>query len=518
MGRITRHLAFAAAVAAALLAATPLAAQTLRVNVTGDPGMIDPITYSELVAGRVLRNVYEAFTDVTAEGEIVNRLAESWEPLEGEHGFRFNLREGVTFHSGRPFTADDVKYTYETLLDPEARGGLNARYLVNIVGAEAVREGETSELEGVTIIDDHTLEVRFTQPEVLFPIYPIFIMDSGIVEEHGENWMFEASGGTGPFVFDDWQRGVDVTITANPDYWMGAPKLEGIRFVIVPSPDTALSQYDAGELDFLDVQSENLRRVLRDDGYADELQLTPRAQSRYLSLNPDVYEPFKDVRVRQAVSLVLDRDAMIEGLYDGAGFHLNGIITPGVAGYNPDLPKLEHDPEKARALLAEAGYPGGVGMPPLDVTSTSAFTAEITYYANQLSRELGIPASVNVMERGNFIRTMNAGELAMVAWGWTSGFPDAMYYLEQMWLSDSPFNRGRWRNERYDELIREAIRTVDDEARFKLYHEAEKVFVEDMGAAPLPMIASVALVKPYVKNARITPYGFDSFHETEIDR
>jgi peptide/nickel transport system substrate-binding protein len=513
-----RALAFACAFALSLpFAPAPADAKTLRINVTGDPGMVDPITYSELVAGRVLDNVYEAFTDVTAEGKIVPALAESWEPLAGENGFRFKLRQGVNFHSGRPFTARDAKYTFETLLRPESKGGLNARYLNNVVGATEFKEGKATELSGVTIVDDHTLEVRFTKPEVLFPIYPIYIMDSGIIAEHGDDWMFKASGGTGPFKFVEWRRGVDISIVANPDYWGGAPKLEGIRFVIVPNPDTALSQYEAGELDFLDVQEANLRRVLNDPRYEDQVQSVPRAQSRYLGMNGDVYEPFKDPRVRHAVSLTLNREAMIKGLYEGAAFPLNGITTPGVAGYSPDLPPLEYNPEKAKQLLAEAGYPNGEGMPPVDVTCTAPYTAEITYYANELNRTLGMTVNVNVMERASFIRSLNAGEIALFPWGWTSGYPDAAYYLEQMWHSKSAFNRGRWRNAEYDALIEKAMATVDDAERFKLYHEAEKVFVADMGAAPLPMTAAVALVKPNVKNARITPFGFDNSHKTEIE-
>lgn len=513
-----RPMAFARAVALACI--LPLAAgaqaKTLRVNVTGDPGMIDPITYSELVAGRVLDNVYEAFTDVTADGKIEPSLALSWEPLPGEHGFRFRLRPGVKFHSGRPFTARDVKYTYETLLNPASKGGLNARYLANIVGAAEMKAGTATELKGVTVVDDHTLDVRFTKPEVLFPIYPIYIMDSGIVAEHGPDWMFKASGGTGPFRFGEWKRGVEVTVTANPDYWAGPPKLSGIRFLIVPAPDTALTMYEAGDLDFLDVQEANLRRVLRDERYANQVQKVPRAQSRFLGLNGDVYAPFKDARVRHAVSLVLNRDGMIRGLYENTAFHLNGITTPGVAGYNPDLPKLAHDPAKAKALLAEAGFPEGRGLPPVNITATSAQQAEMTYIANELNRSLGMPVTVNVMERATFIRAMNAGEVALFPWGWTSGYPDALYYLEQMWHSTSPFNRGRWRNAQYDALIDKAIATVNDAERFALYHEAEKIFVAEMGAAPLPMTAAVALVKPNVVNARITPFGFDSFHATDI--
>jgi len=144
------------------------------------------------------------------------------------------------------------------------------------------------------------------------------------------------------------------------------------------------------------------------------------------------------------------------------------------------------------------------------------FKDELTYYANELNRTLGMQVNVNVVERATFIRAMNAGEVAFFPWGWTSGYPDAMYYLQQMWHSKSPYNRGRWSNARFDALIDEAVSTVDDAKRFALYRQAEMIYIEDVGAAPLPMPANIALIKPNVVDARITPFGFDRFIATEI--
>lgn len=499
-----------------LLASPALEAKSLRINIAADPAQMDPITASELVAGRVMNNVYESFTAKTGEGKIDKALALSWEPLPEGFGFRFHLRPGVKFHSGRPFTARDVKYTYEQLLLPGSKAGIAAGYLAKVVGAAEMKAGTATELKGVKVVDDQTIEVSFTSPDVLFPIYPINIMDAGIVAEQGADWVTKASAGTGPFKFKQWKRGVEVEVTANPDYWGGAPKIDSVRYLIIPSPDTALAQYEAGELDFLDVQESILRTVLRDERYKSQMQTVPRAQSRYLGMNGQVYAPFKDKRVREAVSLVLNREAMIKGLYDGAAFPLNGIITPGVVGYDPSLPKLPYDVARAKQLLADAGFPGGKGLPPVEISSTAPFRNELAYYANVLNTELGMPVSVNVVERATFIRSMNAGEVAFFPWGWTADYPDALYYLAQMWHSKSPYNRGRWSNAAYDAAIDEAVGTVDDAKRVALYHVAERAFVDDMGAAPLPMTAAVALVKPNVSNARITPFGFDSFLTTEI--
>lgn len=511
------HLAALVVLITAIFAAPDAAAKTFRVNVVADPAQMDPITFSELVSGRILHNMYEGFTETTDDGRNVPALAERWEPLDGKPGFRFFLRRGVTFHSGRPFTAKDVKYTFEELLRPGSKGGLNAVYLANVVGAKEFKDGTAKELGGVAIVDDHTIDVTFTKPDVLFPIYPFYFMDSGIVAEQGPDWMTKVSAGTGPYKFKQWRRGVSVDLDANKSYWNGAPKIDGVSFLIVPSADTALSQYDAGELDFIDVYASAIRRVMRDDRYAKELIRVPRAQSTYMGMNQNLYAPFRDKRVREAVSLSIDRPAMVKGLYGGAAFTLNGVVTPDVAGFNPGLPVLKYDPDAAKKLMAEAGFPDGKGLPPVDITATEAFKDELTYYANQLQRVLGLPVNVKLVERATFIRAMNAGEVAFFPWGWTADYPDAATYLAEMWYGPSPYNRARWKNAEYDALIDKAMATPDDAKRFDLYHQAEKVVLDDWGVVPVPMTASIGLRKPNVHNVTLTPFGFSSFARIEIE-
>jgi oligopeptide transport system substrate-binding protein len=421
------------------------------------------------------------------------------------------------FHSGRTFTAKDVKYTFAELLRPGSKGGLNASYLTGVVGAKDFANGTAKTLAGITIVDDYTIDIALTKPDVLFPIYPFYFMDSGIVAEQGPDWMTKVSAGTGPYAFKAWHRSVSVELAANKNYWGGAPKIDGVTFLIVPNADTALSQYDAGELDFVDVYASAIRRVLRDDRYANQLIRVPRAQSTYLAMNQNLYAPFKDKRVRQAVSLAMDRAGMIRGLYGGAAFQLNGVVTPGVPGFNPDLPVLAYNPDEAKKLMAAAGYPDGKGLPPIEISSTEAYKDELTYYANQFQRVLGMPVSVKVVERATFIRAMNAGEVAFFPWGWTADYPDAADYLSLMWYSSSPYNRGRWHNAEYDTVIDKAMTVPDDAARFLLYHQAEKILMDDWAIAPTPMTASVALRRPNVHNVTLTPFGFSLFDKIEID-
>jgi peptide/nickel transport system substrate-binding protein len=169
-------------------------AKVLRTNLRADPAMVDPVTYSELVAGDVMKNLYEGFTESDKDGNVVPALATRWEASPDNKGFRFFLRKGVKFHSGREFTAKDVKWTFEQILIPGNKGGLTLTYLKVLEGAQDILDGKTTQLSGVKVIDPYTVEVRFSRPDVLFPIYPFQFMDSGIVAQNGTDWATKVIG------------------------------------------------------------------------------------------------------------------------------------------------------------------------------------------------------------------------------------------------------------------------------------------------------------------------------------
>ncbi len=515
--RIRRAVLAIAAASALAICGGIAEAKTFRINVVADPAQMDPITVSEITAGRILKNMYEGFTDVDPDGKVINVLAESWEAIANGNGFRFHLRKGVKFHSGRPFTAKDVKYTLETLLAPDSKGGLSAPYLVNIVGAADVQAGKTKDLEGVKIVDENTVDITFTKPEVLFPIYPIFYMDSGIVAEQGSDWMTKVSAGTGPYKFKQWKRGVSVESLCQPGLLgRGAQDRRSVFC------DRADRRHRACTIRCR--RARFCRRLLglippgaagrKLQGPAHRDSARPGALPRH---EPDLYAPFKDKRVREALSLAIDRQAMVKGLYGGAAFPANGFVTPGVPGYTPGLPDLVYDPDKAKALMAQADYPDGKDLPPVDLQTTEPNKAEAAYYADQFNRVLGMPVSVKIVERATFIKAMNAGEVPFFPWAWTIDYPDAASYLGDMWYSGSPYDRPRWKNADYDKLIEQARTTADETARFALYSKAEKILLDDWGAIPLPTTAVLGLRKPNVHNVTITPFGFSTFKDITID-
>lgn len=506
--------AFAAAM---LLAALPATARDLRININADPEMIDPITYSALIAGDVLRNVYQGFTDVGRSGDVTPALATSWKAHPDNLGWRFELRKGVTFHTGRPFGAKDVKASFEALLAPGSKAGLQLQYLERIVGAKDVQDGKTKQLAGITIVDEHTVDIRFTAPDVLFPIYPFMLFDASVIAEKGPAWFNETSAGTGPFRFVEWKRGQEVKLARHDAYWDGKPVIDGVRYLVVPSEETAISMYEAGDLDILMVAGTDLaRRIMRDTRLKADAKTAAAAQVSYLGMNQNLYPPFKDKRVREALCISIDRDSMARGLFGGLAEPLYGQISPGIPGYNPEVAKIVFDPERAKKLLAEAGFADGKGMPPLKLTNLPPFRNEIAFYADSWKRYLGINAELEIVERATFLRNMNAGEVPFFSWGWSAGYPDALYFLSQMWHSKSRFNRPRYANAEFDRLIDQAQITPDNAARYKLYHAAEKTLMDDWGTCGIFVRTIVALIKPNVSGATLTPMRFLPFDKVAI--
>lgn len=506
------------AITAGLSGATlPAAAGTLRAGLSDDLTTIDPFAFPGLVSSGVLRQVYEGFTAFDAAGNTVSALATRWETPDGGRTWRFALRPDARFHSGRPFTAADVLWTWEHHLTRKPQPGYSAFYLRGVEGAAALRQGSSTTLAGVEISDPHTLVVRLTEPDALFPLYPFLFVDRGMEGEHGPAWHERASGGTGPFRLMSWRRGESVRLEAHAAYWGGAPAVDAVSLAVLPDTNTLLARYDAGDLDVATLPDNAVRTVVRQPRYDGQIKAFARAQVRYLALNQDLYPPFRDRRVREAVGLALDRVATVNGLHAGRAALTNGFVTPGLGGYQPDaVPLPPGDPDRAKALLAEAGHDGGRGLPPLQIAGGPNVREEATYFAAQLTAVLGIPVGVRIQERAAFVAAINEGQEALFINGWTADFPDPIDQLATQWHSASPTNRTHWRNPGFDRLMERARGLADPVARNALYREAEALLRDQAVAVPLATPQFVALVRPGVTGVVIRPDGTTDYHSARL--
>lgn len=347
-------------------------AAEVRISMAADPATVEPVTASELNAFIIYSHLYEALVEIAPDGTLVPALAERWEIFPERNAIRFHLRKGVRFHTGNPLTAAAVKGTYEILLAPKTRAGIMGLWAGAIAGGAAYKAGKATELTGVAIIDDYTVEVTLEQPNSVFIAYPIQIVDPAAYRSGDAAWFLKGSAGTGPFRFSNWQRGSEIRLVANADYWGGKPKLDALRYVIVPDQNTALSMYRTGELNLMPLASSMYRQVLGDATLKAQISSARATTVSFLSMNAERYEPFRDPRVRGAVCLSLDQVELKEGLYHGLAEIMDGPVPPAVPGSDRSLPPLRIDAIRARALLAEAGFPGGKGLPPLTLTMTEA--------------------------------------------------------------------------------------------------------------------------------------------------
>ncbi len=494
-------------VAAALATGSGAQAQTVRIHLKADPPSLDPFQHIDLTASSVLDHVYEGLTTVGDDGLPVPALATRWEARDDGRTWRFHLRTDVVFHSGRPFTALDVKWTFEKLLSDVADRSIEAFGLRKVVGADDLIAGKAHDLSGVTVVDRHTLDVTLTEPDSVFPYHRFYIVDRGIAAEAGRDWPETASGGTGPFRLARWDKGIGIRLTRFDRYWAKPRTVEGLDFQIIESPEAALAAYDEGRLDVLIVPEPVIRWVWTTRRYENDRVLAPRAQMRAVGFNRALFAPFRDRRVREAVALVINQAALAEALYPHAATVTGGLVPSAVGGPRSRLPVRPYDPVRAQALLAEAGYPDGRGFPPLEIAALKAGQEEAAYVGSQLQMVLHIPAEVSILERKEYFGRLDRRSLPMVVWGWTTRSADPMYFLGLLWKSGSPFNRLDWADAEYDALLARAERQVDTTERYALYGALERLLFDDIASVALPTPDHVVLRKPWLDSIRVKPYG-----------
>jgi len=238
-----------------------------------------------------------------------------------------------------------------------------------------------------------------------------------------------------------------------------------------------------------------------------------------MGINANLYEPFKDRRVREAMSLSIDRDAMIRSLFVNAAISTTSFVPPGLGGFtNPGARPNTYNPARARALMAEAGFPNGRGLPQVQITGWPEIRDLLAYYAGQFNAVLGMPVQVNVIERTAWLRTVNAGEAALFPARWSAAYHDPAYFLEELFFSGSRFNRSRYSNPGFDRLVVAARSEFDPQARLDLFRRAENILLEDWASFTLPNPNTVSLVKPHVRNVITRSSGASHLRDAVIQR
>lgn len=460
-------------------------------------------------------SLYEPLVDSYSSTEITPLAAESWTVSEDGKTYTFTLREGLLWSDGEPVTAEQYRQSFLRQLNP-ATAAYAAQEFFPILNGQAYNSGEITDPEevGISAPDDLTLIIELEQPSPVFLSYvgnsSYVPVRTDLIEKYGDQWM-EAGNhvGNGPYMLTQWDHDQLMVFEKNPNYtgiWKDNRAVDRIEFVLMADAwNTAVPAFEAGEVDVAIAPASELPRLLEDPEYAQMITPVPIAGSIILIMDTK-NKPTDDVRVRQALSLSIDREVLSAQVLRGTKPAAVSISPPQLAGYNPDQAfGYQYDVEQAQQLLADAGYPGGEGFPEFEVTYWSLDEAQLTMQAIQAmwSTALGINVKLNPLEPSAMRewRISRNEQPFNLYYGlnW-AGIQDASQFHNELFDPDNSLKRSRFDDADYIDLIRAALVEIDPAKRAEMYQQAEAIINEQVPIISLVYESQTWLVRPYVTN------------------
>lgn len=465
----------------------------LNLRLNQDPDNLNPILSSSAYGSAIYGLVYSSLFDFDVDWSPKGDLAESWDTLDDGLTFRVKLREGVLFHNGEELTSEDVVFTMKAIKHPDYTGP---------------RAASLASVEDIVAVDRYTVDFKLSEPfapiftNINYGILQAKLFEGteiGDLENHPVTW---EPIGTGPYKFKEYVRGQYALLERNPDWFRseeegGAPFIQTIRMKVIPDDQTALAALENGELDVETPTPAEVKRLLTEY----EGRLMPVQYERngwgYILINT-TKEPLTDVRIRQALTYALDREAIVQGALDGEAVVPPGPLPPVSWAYKPDLQTIGYDPAKAEQLLQEAGFTKGAdgiyqkdGQPlklTLYASSGSSLIEALTTMARQMWQDVGIDVTVQLMDFNAMNENhLQPGNYDMAFQAFNLGLdPDSLYALFHGSLAKpnaaglvTSFNRMRYDNPEVNALLEEGRRESDPDKRKEIYGEAQQIIVND---------------------------------------
>ncbi|MCW8087917.1 ABC transporter substrate-binding protein [Sabulicella glaciei] len=493
MSRHHRKGGRAAALAFALLGAvlpTAAGAQTLTVGAGAPVSSLDPHYHQLRSNAEVSQMLFGTLLTTDAQARLLPSMAESWRPV-GDAVWEFTLREGIRFHDGRPFTADDVAFTVEripTVSGPGASYGTHVR---------PVRR--------VEVVDARTVRLHTNGPFPLLPVYfsQVFMLGRDIHANAsgGDFNDGRAAIGTGPYRLVSYTPGDRIVMERNDSWWGGTPHWATVNYRIITNDAARMAALLAGDVDFIDqIPTRDVARLRRDSRF--RVAETTSLRTMYVTLDstrtPPVpgisgteANPLADIRVRRALSLAISRRALVERVMDGAALATMQFMPPGTYSHIPDMPVPEADPAAARALLAEAGYPNGFALTLGGSNDRYMNDSQMVQAIGQMWTRIGIRTTVEAQPYATFIGRATRREFpaALLTWGNSTG--EASVVLNSVLRTadrergHGAANRVRYSNPELDRLVGEAETEMDATKREDLLRRAQRAALDDVALVPL---------------------------------
>lgn len=468
---------------------------------TYDPRSLDPALSTDVPTGRAVSYLFDGLTRFTPDAKLAPGLAERWDVSPDGKVYTFHLRRGVKFHDGTPLRAAQVVSSFERVLDPRTKGS-RGWPLYPISGARAFADGKASEIRGLATLDDSIVRIRLDTALAIFPkllAMPVtFITPDSVPTNFGQHPV-----GTGPWKFEEWKHDDYILLSRNADYWNGAPEADSLMARIIPEKSTAVAEFESGNVDLLYVPEAETGRWQHTDEKKALLVSAPALRLWYVGLNT-TRGPLKDARVRRALNHAVDVNSILEHILGGRGRLAAGVIPPSLDGADTARAPYGYDPEKAKQLLAEAGYPQGFEIELWHGTDETQSRIALSIQA--YLAEVGVRVKIVQRDNASAREAARKGETDMILKDCYADYPDAENFLYPLLHGANRGVGGNvsfYQNPDFDRIVSRARVTADDSTRFELYQAADSIAFTDAPMIFLFFYNELYAVQPWIEGFQV---------------
>ena len=489
--------------------ATP-ARSDYRFPLPGQITTLDPVMITDTVSDTVAHRIYSTLLKFGMDGSPSPDLAESYDVSEDGLVYTMHIRPDARFHNGEACNAEDVIYSFTRLLSP-ATASPRADWLGLVKGAREFNAGTADTIPGLEMVDEQTLRLTLNEPFSPFPMIlcmtNLSIVPKSEIDKNPDGFG-DNPVGSGPFVCREFVRGERVTLKANKDYFGTKPQIETLVFRIIEDETTRFELFKNGELEHCDLKPSKVQEVMGDPKLKAMIVGEPAQDMYALGFNCE-QPPFKDnTSLRLAFNHAIDKQNIVSNVWSGLVSPQTTYVPAGMFYYWNDSPGYPHDVEKARSLLAEAGYPEGKDLPEIVLTvDTEATNRRVAEAVQHDLEQIGVKVRIETIQKSELIQKNDDGELLFFQNTWLGDYPDPDNWLWQL-LDSGNFgakgNHARWANSEFDQYVRRARVELDPAVRGELYGKAEKLAHDEAPWLPLIWKNSSTLVQPWVKGLVIS--------------